>query len=79
MVRVDSFSYLGVILKYNNTVQLTIKNYVDKAKKMLFKLRAETTGHELAIQTKLHLFDSIDLPILTYCCEIWGQERFERF
>ena len=58
-----SFCYLGVIFKYNNTFRLTIKNNVDKAKKALFKLRAETSGHELAIQTKLHLFDS-DATIL---------------
>ena len=76
--RVDSFSYLGLIFKYNNTFQLTIKNNVDKAKKVLFKLRAETSGHELGIQTKLHLFDSIIAPILTYGCEVWGYELFEQ-
>ena len=76
--RVDSFCYLGVVFKYNNTFQLTIKNNVDKAKKALFKLRAETSGHELAIQTKLHLFDSIVLPILTYGCEVWGNELYEQ-
>ena len=76
--RVDSFCYLGVIFKYNNTFQLTIKNNVDKAKKALFKLRAETSGHELAIQTKLHLFDLIVLPILTYGCEVWGHEPYEQ-
>ena len=27
--------------------------------------------------TKLHLFDSIILPILTHGCEVWGHEIFE--
>ena len=76
--RVDSFSYLGIIFKYNNSFQLTIKNNVDKAKKVLFKLRAETSGHELGIQAKLHLFDSIIALILTYGCEVWGYELFEQ-
>ena len=76
--RVDSFCYLEVIFKYNNTFQLTIKNKIDKAKKALFKLRAETSGYELAIQTKLHLFDSIILLILTYGCEVWGHELYEQ-
>ena len=44
MDRIDSFSYLGVI-EYNNMFQLTIQNNVDKAKKELFELRAETSGH----------------------------------
>ena len=41
-------------------------------------MRAGTSGHELAIQTKLHLFDSIILPILTYGCEFWGHELYEQ-
>ena len=63
---------------HNNNFQLTIKNNVDKAKKALFKLRAETSGHELATQKKLHLFDSIILPILTYGCEVWGHELYKQ-
>ena len=47
--KIDSFRYLGVYFKNNNTFQLTMKYSVDKARKLLFKLRAETTGHELAI------------------------------
>ena len=77
--RFASVCYLGVILKYNNSFQLTIKINVDKAKKALFKLRAETSGHEIAIQTKLHLFGSIILPILRYGCEVRGCEHFEIF
>ena len=45
---------------------------------MLFKLSAETSGHELAIQKKLHLFDSISLRIITYGCEVWVHELFEQ-
>ena len=60
--RVDSFCYFQVQqhLSTNN------KNNVDKAKKAIFKMRAETSGHELEIQTKLHLFDSIILPMAAY-------------
>ena len=54
-----------------------MENNIDKAKKVLFKLKSETGGHELAIHTNLHLFDSIIVPILTYGCEVWGHERFE--
>ena len=35
--RVDSFCHLGIVFKYNNTVQLAIKNNVAKAKRALFK------------------------------------------
>ena len=76
--RVDSFCYLGVIFKYNNTFQLAIKHNIDKAKKALFKMLVETSDYHIAIETKLHMFDSMILPILTYGCEVWGYENLEQ-
>ena len=76
--KVDSSSSLGVIFEYIKTFKLTIKNNVVKSNRVLFKWRAETSGLEFAIQTKLPLFDSNSLPILTYGCEVWGYELFEQ-
>ena len=70
--RVDSFCYLGVVFKYNNTFQLAIKNNVAKAKKALFKITSETAGHNLSVASKLHLLDLLIIPILLYGCEVWG-------
>ena len=33
---------------------------------------------DLEIETKLHLFDTMDLPILIYGCEVWGFDEIEQ-
>ena len=45
--RVDSFLYLEIVVKINNTFQTTIKNNVDKAKKVLNKLAVYSGKIEL--------------------------------
>ena len=75
--RVDSFCYLGVVFKYNNTFQLAIKNNVAKAEKAHFKITSETAGHNLSVVSKLHLLDSLIIPIPLYGCEVWGYEHLD--
>ena len=76
--RVDTFCYLGIIFKYNNTFQSSIKNNVDKAKKALFKLEVISSKIDFELETKLNLFDTLIQPILLYGCEIWGHENVEQ-
>ena len=76
--RVDTFCYLGVVFRYNNTFQAAIKNNVDKAKKALFKLEVLFSKIDFGIDTKLHLFDAVMKPILLYGCEVWGYESMEQ-
>ena len=33
--------------------------------------------HSLPVYIQLKLFDSLALPILLYCCEVWGFEKLE--
>ena len=76
--RVDTFTYLGVKLKYNNTFQTAIKHNVEKAKKALFKLEMTWLKVDVSIPTKIHLFDHTIMPILLYGCEIWGYDDIEQ-
>ena len=76
--RVDTFCYLGIIFKYNNTFQSSIKNNVDKAKKALFKLEVISSKIDFELETKLNLSDTLIQPILLYGCEIWGHENVEQ-
>ena len=76
--RVDTFYYLGVVFKNNNTFQAAIKNNVDKAKKALFKLEVLLSKIHFEIDTKLHLFDAVIKPIFFYGCEVWGFESMEQ-
>ena len=76
--RVDTFCYLGVVFRYNNTFQAAIRNNVDKAKKTLSKLELLLSKIDFGIDTKLHLFDAVIKPILLYGCEVWGFESMEQ-
>ena len=62
--RVDTFCYLGIVFRYNNTFQAAMKYNNDKAKKALFKIDILLSKVELQVRTRLHLFDILILPIL---------------
>ena len=76
--RVDTFTYLGVMLKYNNTFQAAMKHNVEKARKALFKLEMTWLKVDVSLETKIHLFDHMIMPILLCRCEIWGYNNFEQ-
>ena len=75
--RVDSFCYLGIIFKYNNTFQLSKQHNIDKARKALFKLDWTISKRQMPHALQLNLFDCLIKPILLYECETWGMENFE--
>ena len=75
--RVDSFCYLGIIFKYNNTFQLSIQHNIDKSRKALFKRDGTISKCQMPIALELYLFDCLIKPILLYGCDIWGMENFE--
>ena len=62
--REDCFCYL-LLLKYNNTFQLAVKNNVAEAE-VLFKIISEAADHILSVVSKLHLIDSLIIPIFIY-------------
>ena len=76
--RVDSFCYLGIVFRYNNTFQNAIKHNIDKARKAVFKISVLLNEIDLDVKTRIHLFDTLILPILLYGCEIWGFENVEQ-
>ena len=43
----------------------------------MYAIFRKARRHSLPVDIQLKLFDSLVLPILLYCCEIWGFEKFE--
>ena len=68
--RVDTYCYLEVMLKCNNTFQEAIKNNVGKAKNAIFKLDVLMSKIDLQIHTKIHFFNGMIKPNLLYDCEV---------
>ena len=70
---VNSYSYLGIMLKCNGSFNLAMSTLAEKARKAYFKIK-NTIGLNNPCKLLEKLFDSLILPISLYCCEIWGLE-----
>ena len=70
ITRVNSTKFLGVIIDEKLNWKEQIKSVRAKLSKSMFMLnRAKCT---LKYDAMLMLYNSIVLPHLTYCCELWG-------
>ena len=72
---VDTFPFLGIIVKFNNTFQTIIKNNADKTKKELHNKAVNLGKIELEVETQLHLFGALIKSIFLYGCEVWRYEN----
>ncbi|MES9883266.1 MAG: reverse transcriptase family protein [Sedimenticola sp.] len=69
---VTSFTYLGITLSSNGKFFQAQKHLSEQATKAIFSLNSLFDKVQLTITDKLHLFDTMVLPILEYGSEIWG-------
>jgi hypothetical protein len=67
---VDKYTYLGNCLNYNGSLIPNLKALSLLANKAMFAVLNK--GKNLDVDTLLHLFDSMVMPILMYGCETWG-------
>ena len=71
----DGFTYLGLKFNYNGSFMLAKKTLIEQAQKAMYSVFRKIQNLPLAIDLQLKLFDTLILPILTYCCEVWGFEN----
>lgn len=71
---VDTFTYLGVLFKYNGCLIETRKKRIEQAHKALFSIYKLIQNESIPIDVKLKMFDSMVEPILLYGSEVWGFE-----
>ena len=71
---VDTYSYLGIIFKYNGTFFETRKKLVEQANKALYCIYKLVRNESIPIDLQLKMFDSMIEPILLYGSEVWGYE-----
>jgi len=69
---VDKFTYLGIKLNYNGSLNDAVKTLNEQALKAYNHLLSIFSRVKLDVKTKLLLFDSLVVPIITYGCEVWG-------
>ena len=75
--RVDEFTYLGVVFRYNGSFQATIRNNIEKARKAFFRLKQLNRTLCLRAPVMLTLLEKVIEPILLYGSEIWGYDKLD--
>ena len=72
---VSSYKYLGIIMHKSGKFHQGIETLSSKALKSLFCLQKALYSDKISpIDMQIKVFDSVIIPILTYCSEIWGQD-----
>ncbi|XP_053386465.1 uncharacterized protein LOC128550759 [Mercenaria mercenaria] len=74
---VDHFKYLGVDFLYTGVMKNAVKVLSEQALKAYSSLLSLFTRVHIDVKTKLSLFDTMVVPILTYCSEVWGIYDFK--
>ena len=73
--QVEDYTYLGIQFTCKGNFQQATTLLKDKAQKAWFSARsALMSGNVNDVDTMLKIFDATIKPILTYGCEVWGQE-----
>jgi hypothetical protein len=73
---VDSFSYLGILFRYNGCFSESRKKLLIKHRN-LFSIYKNIRNQNIPIDLQLKIVDAMVEPILLYCSEIWGYENIK--
>ena len=72
---VDSYSYLGLVMKYNGSFVKAMSKLIDQARRALFAVYRRIKNQPIPVDLQLKLFGSLVEPILLYESEVWGFEN----
>ena len=75
--KVDQFQYLGVVFNSRGNFFQAKKHLHTQASKAMHSLVKNIRSNSLPVVLSLQLFHSLVMPILLYCCEVWGYEDFK--
>ena len=76
---VQNYRYLGIVLNASGSFSQAKQTLANKARKALFKLRSNISGHDFNPMICLRLFDHLLKPICLYGSEIWGADNFFKY
>ena len=69
---VDEYVYLGITFNYNGNFVKANKRLCQVASNAMFAVLKKGRTLQLDIDTQVHLFHSVVVPIVLYGCEVWG-------
>ena len=74
---VDSFIYLGIKLTHTGNMSSAVKTLTEQALKAYHNLLSLLDKVSMDFKTKLKLFETMVVPILTYGAEVWGVYNYK--
>jgi hypothetical protein len=69
---VFDYVYLGCSFNYNGTFLKAIKRQYDVASRAMFSIISKSRKLQLDIDTQVHLFNTMVVPIMMYGADVWG-------
>ena len=69
---VQEYVYLGVKITSSGNFSLAQKRLSEKATNALYKIRKHLNFSRLSVKLASKIFDSMVLPILSYCSKVWS-------
>ena len=76
---VSQFKYLGCLLSSSGSFNVCINSLAESGRRGLFSLKQYfNTNREILPRLQIQLFNTMIMPILMYCSEVWGLHNTER-
>ena len=72
---VPCFKYLGCNMSYTGSFAKCTEELLQSARRALFPLKQFCYNNEVLPCIQLKLFNSTIMPVLNYCCELWGMGK----
>ena len=76
---VPSFTYLGLLLNYNNDMKNAKTDLSIRGSRAMFSLLKKSNSLNIPIDVAIDLFDKTVNPVLLYGCEVWGFGNIDVF
>ena len=74
---VFEYTYLGVVFSHNGKFGKHVTKRIDKVHNSMYGLLRSIRQLGLPSDLSCHLFDSMVSPIMTYGCEVWGNQNID--
>ncbi len=75
----SEFRYLGIVFHETKGVSVCIDALCTAGRRAMWAMLSRCTEHNIhSMSMKVHLFNTLVSPILTYCSEVWGPSLLQR-
>lgn len=75
--KTNEFNYLGTIVTSDNSIKIEIESRIQKANKCYYSLLTVFKSKLISRNTKLQVYKSLIIPVLTYGSETWTLTKKE--